>query len=503
MPGKRRGLRSALLMDTGTRERTHAYILARHRHPAWHLLASRRAPLVLSCLQGLFESDQARQDLADVLAEHAGQSDFEVDGDPAALARRELREWIRRALIVEREGRLYATDALDSALRFVAALDGRIMTSTASRLAVVQREIERLAARLNPDPTQRADHLREQIARLQAELDAVEQGKVDVASEDEAAEGMRELFLLATSLRADFRRVDDSWREADLRLRHAIVNENQHRGAVVDSLLDGHDALLETAEGRVFHSFQQQLGREVELEAMKRRLRGILQHPAAGRALGVQQQADLRWLVMRLVKESSAVIRARARSERDVRSFLKTGLAAEHHRVGRLLNEVFKAAQKVDWSAVRVRRAPSPLPPVAIACAGLPLIERLRIKSLDQQARRELALQRKAGDLGSLDEDFWASLDALDRQALVADSLKVIRESPAPLSVSELAQKLPPSHDLESIAIWLGMAREAGCEVQADSEQFDVETRDARALRFRVPRIAFDAATFAEFNWEP
>lgn len=497
-------------MDAGTRERTQAYILARHHHPAWQLLASRRAPLVLSCLKGLFESshdgidaDQARQDLADLLTEHAGQSDFEVEGDTAALARRELREWIRRALIVEREGRLYATDALDAGLRFVAELDGRIMTSTATRLAVVQREIERLAARLNPDPTHRAGYLREQIARLQAELAAVEQGHVDVASEDEATEGVRELYLLATSLRADFRRVEDSWRGADLRLRHAIVNESRHRGAVVDTLLDGHDALLQTAEGRVFHSFQQQLGREVELEAMKRRLRGILQHPAAGRALSAQQQADLRWLVMRLVKESAAVIRARARSERDVRSFLKTGLAAEHHRVGRLLNEVFKAAQQIDWSAVRLRRAPSPLPPVAIACAGLPLIERLRIKSLDQQARRELALQRKGGDLAGVDEDFWASLDALDREALMADSLKVIRESPAPLSVGQLAQTLPPSHDLESIALWLGMAREAGCAVQSDSEQFDVETRDALALRFRVPLIAFDPEAFADFQWEP
>ena len=53
-----------------------------------------------------------------------------------------MREWIKRALVVEREGRLYATDALEEALRFVTALGDRVMTSTASRLSVVQREIE-------------------------------------------------------------------------------------------------------------------------------------------------------------------------------------------------------------------------------------------------------------------------------------------------------------------------------------------------------------------------
>ncbi|HET9388300.1 MAG TPA: hypothetical protein VFO44_01510 [Steroidobacteraceae bacterium] len=55
--------------------------------------------------------------------QHANHPDFEVGtDDTVSLARRELREWIKRALVVEREGRLYATDALEEALRFVTAL---------------------------------------------------------------------------------------------------------------------------------------------------------------------------------------------------------------------------------------------------------------------------------------------------------------------------------------------------------------------------------------------
>ena len=53
-------------------------------------------------------------------------------------ANEELRSWIKLSLVVEREGRVYATDAFEEALRFVTALGGRIMTSTASRLSVVQ-----------------------------------------------------------------------------------------------------------------------------------------------------------------------------------------------------------------------------------------------------------------------------------------------------------------------------------------------------------------------------
>src|SRR5436305_4444961 len=99
-------------MDADIRQRTEAYITARYQHPAWQLLASRRAPLVLSCLQTLFEGspngvlfDDALQSLAELLAQHANHADFDIGAeDRVSLARREIREWIKRGLVVEREG---------------------------------------------------------------------------------------------------------------------------------------------------------------------------------------------------------------------------------------------------------------------------------------------------------------------------------------------------------------------------------------------------------------
>lgn len=491
-------------------DRTQNYILARHQHPAWQLLAGHRAPLVLGCLQALFEDSQdgvdgneAQQALAALLREHAGRPEFEIAGDTEALARKELRSWIRRALIVEREGRIYATDALESALRFVDGLDNRVMTSTASRLAIVQREIERLEARLNPDPETRANHLRTQIATLQRELDEAEAGRVETADEHEAAEGARELYTLAVGLRADFRRVEDSWRAADLRLRHAIVSDGQHRGTVVDTLLDGHDELLQTAEGRVFQAFHQQLQQEVELDAMKRRIQAILKHSHAVSALSPTQQSDMRWLVTRLVKEAGGVIRTRSRSERDVRSFLRTSLAGEHHRVGQLLIEALAQAQRIDWHSATVRRTLSPLPPVGMPCGALPLVERLRFKSSDPETLIELDLKRQSGDIAAIDDDFWSSLDGLDRDVLVSDTLAAILASDQTLSLADLAERVPLTHDLESLAVWLGMAREADANVQDVREQLELRTRDGKDLRFSVPLVEFDPAAFAAFNWEP
>lgn len=497
-------------MQEDVQLRTQSYILARRQHAAWRLLSSPRAPLILSCLQTLFEQtrddilfDDALQLLTQTLSQHANSDEFGLNTDDAAAeARKELRSWIRRGLIVEREGRLIATDALQKALQFADGLNDRIMTSTASRLATVQREIENLETRLNPDAQSRADHIRGRIKALEKELSDVEAGQFEVLQGAEASEGIREVFNLATSLRADFRRVEDSYRQADRTLRQSIVGEQHHRGEIVDKLLDGHDDLLETAEGQVFHGFYQQLGRSTELDNMKHRLRTILRHPATGKALNRQQQDDLRWLVIRLVGESATVIRARARSERDVKGFLKTGLAAEHHRVGELLNEILGEALSIDWASHGVRKSASPLPPVAVSVSGLPLIERLRFKSAEEDDKSELQLGEQAMSLSDIEDDFWRACDGLDREALYEDTLELLTVTDRAMSIGDLVSHLPPTHDLETVALWLSMAREADLPVATDRELVDIMDPNGTNLRFNVPRVALTSAALKAIDRE-
>lgn len=494
-------------MPSLNQQRTHKYIAARQQHPAWLLLASRRAPLMLSGLDALFEHqrdgvpfDHAVQALADMLAAHANQTDFDIDpADIPAQARRELREWIRRALVTEREGRIFETDALKTALRFVAQLDHRLMTSTASRLAVVQREIDNLATALDPNPQSRAEHLQRRIQDLQQQLDEVQAGRLPVLTEAQAVEGVREVYALATSLRADFRRVEDSWREADRTLRQAILSAQHHRGAVMDQLLDGHARLLNTQEGRVFDSFQQQLDNQSELTEMRVRIRSILAHPSARQALDDLQHSTLRLLVPQLIKEAKVVQGVRARSEREVSQFMKTGQAAENQRVGQLLNDILQQALGVDWQRQAVRRQPVPLPPLGIALAGLPLIERLRIKSLDGGGQgHELLLTTQYADLDQVEDEFWQAFEGLDRQALLQQTLDVLERHGQPMTLAALAQALPPGeHDLEALTLWLAVASEAGTAPGAGQEYItttDTSHSPHRQWRFAVPQVALDAA---------
>ncbi len=470
------------LIQNKKNQRARAYISARQQHPAWLLLASTTGPAVLSCLQALFsenrdgiEFESALLELTDVLREQHETGDLELKSDDHTLeAKKELRSWIKKKLIIERDGKILATDALESALRFVESLENRIMTSTASRLSVVQREIESLETNLNPDPKIRAAHLKQKIKSLERELASAKAGKAPVLNRNEAIEAIREIYNLAISLRTDFRRVEDSFRQADQRLRQSIISEQNHRGKIVDKLLDSHDSLLETDEGKVFHSFQQQLSRTVELDNMKNQLRNIVSHLCAKEALKPDQLSELRWLAMRLVEESESVIRARARSERDVKSFLKSGLAAEHHRVGELLNDIFQQALDIDWASQTIRRSDSSLPPVAIANSGLPLVERLRFKSLDEDEAHQLDFAQQVADLGDMDDEFWAAFDELDRIRLINETKALLQAQQRVMGIADIAKQIPPIHDLESIVLWLDMALQADVPIHSETEFVDV-----------------------------
>jgi len=482
------------------RELCQQLIFARRNNPAWLLLASRNAPLTLACLHSLFQQSQstvtledATEKLAEAYSYYANDADFETgdDADQLSTARKELRQWIRRGLIVERDGQLLATDALQRAMLFVDSLQDRAMTSTASRLATVQREIENLAISLSDDQSDRERLLQERIAVLEAQLEAVKGGEFEVLEGPQAIEGIREVHQLATSLQADFRRVEDSYREADLALRQRIISEKHHRGEIVDDLLAGHEALVQTLEGQVFESFHQQLAREVELSKMKRRLRDILHTEVADTALNRKQKADLGLLVPRLVGESERVIQARARGERDVRGFLTSGLADEQLRVGAALSEIFKVALEVDWHTNEVKRSPSPLPPVVVSCKNLPLAERFLVKDLTDTTAIELDLESNPAHFNELDEEFWQAYHALDRAQLFESTMSYLKKRGQPVTLGHLAKALPPSHDLETLAYWLAMAREAGVEVTDTTEAIELFHDADGWTRFHAPSVTF------------
>jgi hypothetical protein len=184
----------------------------------------------------------------------------------------------------------------------------------------------------------------------------------------------------------------------------------------MDQLLDGHANLLNTQEGRVFDSFHQQLNQQTELTEMRHRIRPSWRTRLRTRRWMACSTA-LRLLVQQLIKEAKVVQAVRARSEREVSQFMKTGQAAENQRVGQLLNDVLEQALRIDWQRQAVRRQSAPLPPLGVALGSVPLVERLRIKSLDGGDAGRAAAHHPIRRPGPDGSEFWQAFEGLDREA--------------------------------------------------------------------------------------
>jgi hypothetical protein len=486
-------------------------ILDRQQHPAWLLLAAKRAPLVIGCLKPLFENaggeiplEDARTRLAKILAAHANNPDFEISNDDfPALARKELRDWIRKGLLAERGGLVFATDALQASFRFIESIREHMMTSTASRLATVQQRIETLESRMDPDVEKRKAYLQSKIKDLQSELAKVDKGEFEVLQGDQAGQEIREVYSLAMSLRADFRRVEDSFREADRELRQSIIRDDNNRGEIVERLLSTNDALVRTPEGQVFHGFYEQIARSNELDKMRHRIRRLLEFEDCAAALDRSQATELRGLVSRLINESENVMRARARSEKDVRGFIKTGLAGEHHRVGKLLEAISETVLQIDWTSQKVRRTLAPLHPIAPPQGNLPAPERITYKSLEEDESIALNLEEQRGALDALTESYLENARELDRVELYNNTLDWLKAQDTPQTVGALAEALPPEFDLETLGFWLGLARDSEALFNRDEETVDLQSADAKhATRFRFPRVELDANAVAKIHHE-
>ncbi len=76
-------------------------------------------------------------------------------------------------------------------------------------------------------------------------------------------------------------------------------------------------------------------------------------------------------------------------------------------------------------------------------------------------------------------------------------------EQDQPVSIGELATLLPPTHDLETFALWLAMAREAGIEVlEQERQSVELVDEDDLRWRFNLPFVELDAKTLKDIDWE-
>jgi len=263
----------------------------RDQHPAWVLLRSNNAALVLSFLGRVFvdnnSSDLPATALAELLDEELfalnqrlGESSF----PKTALAYLDdwaspNHGWLRKYYPTgSDEAHFDLAPAVEKALLWVHDLPAREFIGTESRLNTIFELLRQMVYGAESDPELRLVELRRRRAEIDEEIARADRGDITVLDAVGQRDRYQQFARTARELLADFREVEENFRKLDRTLREQIAGWTGSKGALLDEALVSRNGIAESDQGRSFQAFYDFLlsyQKQAELTDLLERLRQI------------------------------------------------------------------------------------------------------------------------------------------------------------------------------------------------------------------------------------
>lgn len=264
----------------------------RTRHSAWRLLSSNNASLVLGFLGRVFieanASNLPAQHLTDELDDELYALNQRLTDDAGAprfprSAKQYLDEWaaperglLRRFYPPESDEPHYdLTPAVARALAWVDDLRARSFIGTESRLSTIFELLRQMVYGADDDPSARLADLHRRRAAIDAEIAHLEGGEVLLADPVTQRDRYQQFARTARELLADFRQVEENFRDLDRDLREQIALWEGSKGDLLDDLFTDRRGIADSDQGRSFRAFYDLLlssERQAELSDLLARL---------------------------------------------------------------------------------------------------------------------------------------------------------------------------------------------------------------------------------------
>lgn len=332
--------------------------------PAVRLLRAQNAPFILSFLHQQFKSDGriaiSASDLVAALGEyrrtlHESHPDALIDKPEQYLATwcSGDTRWLQRVLERSRNEAMYQlTPHTEDVLVFLdRALQKDLgFVGTESRLRLVISTLADLVAGASHDPDVRLAHLQEERRRLDEEIARVETDGVTARYEPAA---VRERFAMAVAilkeLLADFRAVEDRFKEITRQVQQRQVDGKDNRGTILEYALDAEDVLKRDDQGVSFQEFYRFIAspeRQDKLQLIIAELSGIEE-------LAQQREGltTVRRMIPSLLADAEKVMRTNQRLSASLRRLLDTRAMSDRQRVARVIAEIRTLAAQLSQTA--------------------------------------------------------------------------------------------------------------------------------------------------------
>ena len=321
------------------------------QQPLWRLLAAPSGPVALALMQThLYENDRSLP--ASILHERITRELEQLRArgeDWPQTAQAYVAGWLaeghleRRFLPGAAEEEYELSTSTIEAIRFISGQIEPHSAATESRLGLVIDALAQLAEDTDSDKARRISRLRDEQARIDREISAIEQGVLHVLPEAAALERTREVITLADGLAGDFRRVRDQFEQLNRDLRARIMESDGNRGEVLDSLFAGIDLISESEAGRTFTAFWRLLTDPEQSAVLEQALDQLMTREFVNQLDSKERKFLLR-LTRTLLEQGGMVHDVLQSFARSLKNFVESREFLEQRRLNTLLRQAQRAA---------------------------------------------------------------------------------------------------------------------------------------------------------------
>jgi flagellar motility protein MotE (MotC chaperone) len=472
----------------------------RMHHPAWRLLRSDHAPLVISFLHRVFVVPNVRVmaavDLAESLEDElyalrlrVGESAFpksalEYLNDWAAPDKGWLRKFYRQGTD---DAQFDLTPATEKAIAWLAQLSERQFVGTESRLLTLFDLLKQMSEGSEADPVKRMAELRKKRDEIDAEIARVEQGDVLLLDDTALKDRFQQFMQGARELLTDFREVEFNFRQLDRRVRERIALWEGSKGALLESIMGERDAIADSDQGKSFRAFWDFLLSSRRQEELSELLERVLALPAIE---DMKPDTRTRRVHYDWMEAGEHTQRTVAALSHQLRRFLDDKAWLENRRIMDILHGI-------ESKALALRGTP-PAGVVMEMAQSSPSIEltmeRPLFKPNSKPVIESLVLQ--AGDHGNVDPSALFDQVFVDKARLTRH-IRHALQNRTQITLRELVGMQPLEQGLAELVAYLQLGAEAfACVVDEDQiESIVWQTRDDAGQPISrsadLPRVVF------------
>ena len=259
-------------------------------HPAWKLLVAEHSPLISAFIHKAFIEPNirhvSRADLASAL------EDFlfairQTEGDDVfpRPAQTYLDDWAGDDKGWLRKYYPQGSDEVhydlmpwvEKALAWLESLIQRPFIGTESRLMTIFELLHQMVRGTQANQDLRIAALEQKKAQIEAEIDLIRQGRLDVMDDTALKDRFLQVNKTARELLGDFREVEYNFRHLDQKIREQIALWEGSKGLLLEDFFGQRDIIAESDQGKSFNAFWDLLMSPAKLEELSDLLQKVFE----------------------------------------------------------------------------------------------------------------------------------------------------------------------------------------------------------------------------------